>query len=297
MRHDMRRAAALMLGATALFTLMAAMVKLLSERIPFTEIMFFRCALAIPLVVAVVLRAGAGAATALRTKRPVGHLLRACTGTVAMGSSFYALALLPLPEHTALSYTTPLFATLLAIPFLGERPGVHRWGAVLVGFAGIMVIAVGQGAFMGGVAAASTLGVAFAVNQGLFSALTSLLVRNLSATEKSTTIVLWQSLLMTLFTGATLPLVWVTPAGGEWWLLLGVGLLGGVAQMLLTEAHASAQVSALGPLSYSSILWAMLLGALVWGDVPTLSMLGGAGMIVAAGLYILHRELKRKAKT
>ncbi|MCX7371950.1 MAG: DMT family transporter [Alphaproteobacteria bacterium] len=294
LRHDWRRGAILMLGATALFTIMAAGVKLLSARIPFTEIMFFRCLLAMPVVAVIVFRTGDWGL--LRTRRPVGHLARAMTGTMAMGSSFFSLALLPLPEQTALSYTTPLFVTLLAIFFLGERPGIHRWGAVLVGFAGIMVIAVGQGAFAGGLLAASAVGVFFAVNQGFFSGLTTMLVRNLSATEKSTTIVMWQSILMTVFTGLTLPFVWVTPMGSEFLILLGVGLTGGIAQVLLTEAHASAQVSSLGPLSYSSILWAMLLGFLIWGDVPTLTMLGGAGMIVAAGLYILHRELLRKKR-
>jgi len=205
MRHDMRRGAILMLSATALFTLMAAGVKLLSDRIPFTEIMFFRCVLAMPVVAVIVFRTGEWGL--LRTRRPFGHLARAMTGTMAMGSSFYALALLPLPEHTALSYTTPLFVTLLAIFFLGERPGIHRWAAVILGFAGIMVIAIGQGAFAGGLMAASALGVFFAVNQGLFSGLTTMLVRSLSATEKSTTIVMWQSILMTIFTGLTLPFV------------------------------------------------------------------------------------------
>ncbi|MCX7932623.1 MAG: DMT family transporter [Rhodovarius sp.] len=295
LRHDMRRGALLMLAATALFSLMAAGVKLLSERIPFTEIMFFRCALAMPVVALIVLRRGERGI--LRTRRPFGHLARAATGTIAMGSSFFALSLLPLPEHTALSYTTPIFVTLLAILFLGERVGIHRWAAVILGFAGILVIAAGQGAFAAGLAAASTLGVLFAVNQGLFSAITSLLVRNLSATERSATIVMWQSILMTLLTGLTLPFVWVTPGGMDWLLLLAVGLVGGIAQVLLTEAHASAQVSATGPLAYTSMLWAMLLGFLVWGDLPSLSMLAGAGMIVAAGLYILHRELRRSRRS
>ena len=143
LRHDIRRGALFMLGATALFTIMSTLVKLVGDRLPFTELMFFRCAIAMPVVGVIVFRNGDWGV--LRTKRPVGHFFRACTGMAAMSSSFYALTLLPLAEHTALSYTTPLFVTLLSIPMLGERPGIHRWGAVLVGFAGIVVIALGQG--------------------------------------------------------------------------------------------------------------------------------------------------------
>ena len=291
LRHDIRRGALFMLGATALFTIMSALVKLVGDRLPFTELMFFRCAIAMPVVGIIVFRTGDWGV--LRTKRPLGHFLRACTGTAAMSSSFYALTLLPLAEHTALSYTTPLFITLLAIPMLGERPGIHRWGALLVGLAGIVVISLGEGAFAGGLSGAHGVGVAFAVLQGMFSALTTMLVRGLSATEKSTTIVMWQSLLMTVFTGLTLPFLWVTPTGVEWLVLLGIGITGGVAQVLLTEAYASAQVSALGPYSYTSIIWATLLGIVVFGTWPGLSMMAGAALIVAAGLYILHRELKR----
>lgn len=289
-----------MLGATALFTIMSTLVKLVGERLPFTEVMFFRCFIAMPVVGLIVFRQGDW--TVLRTRRPFGHFLRACTGMMAMSSSFYALTLLPLAEHTALSYTTPLFVTLLSIPFLGERPGVHRWGAVLMGFAGIVVIALGQGAFSGGLGGMEigggwqgpvSIGIFFAVLQGVFSAITTMLVRGLSGTEKSTTIVMWQSLLMTLFTAATLPFFWVTPTGWELLILLGVGITGGVAQVLLTEAYASAQVSALGPYSYTSILWATGLGIVVFGTWPGLSMGLGAAMIVAAGLYILHREMKR----
>ncbi|MFN3448637.1 MAG: DMT family transporter [Roseococcus sp.] len=294
LRHDARRGAALMLAATALFTFMGALVKLLGERIPFPEIMFFRSLVALPVVLFIVWRLGQG--FALATQRFPQHLLRATTGTLAMGCSFFALTVLPLAEHSALTFTTPLFVTLLAIPFLGERVGVHRFAAVALGFLGILVIAVGQGAFQGAVEAWVAIGMAVAVLHGVFSAMTTLLVRSLSSTERSTTIVLWQSLLMTAFTGMTLPFLWVTPGWDELWLLLAVGLVGGVAQVLLTEAFASAQVSSLGAYSYTGILWAVLLGWIVFGDVPGAMTFIGAGLIVLASLYILHREIRRGAK-
>lgn len=292
LRHDIRRGALLMLGATALFTIMSALIKGLSENIHFIETMFFRSAFALPVVFAVAARGRDWGV--LRTRRPSAHAVRAFTGTMAQGCSFYALTVLPLAEQTALTYTTPLFVTLLSIPFLGEKVGIHRWSAVLLGFAGILVIALGEGAFQGaGPDRVVAIGMAVAVAQGVWSAMTTLLVRSLSATESSTTIVLWQSLLMTAFTLAALPFVWTTPSFFELLLLVLVGLIGGVAQIMLTEAYASAQVSALGPYSYTSILWSVAIGWVVFADAPGWSTLGGAALIVASGLYILHREVRR----
>lgn len=296
LRHDIRRGALLMLGATALFTIMSAMIKGLSANIHFIETMFFRSAFALPVMFVIAARGRDWGL--LRTKRFPGHVVRAFTGTMAQGCSFYALTVLPLAEQTALTYTTPLFVTLLSIPFLGEKVGIHRWSAVLLGFAGIMVIALGEGAFQGGGMPDTVIavGMGVAVMQGVWSAMTTLLVRSLSATESSATIVLWQSLLMTLFTLVALPFVWATPSFSELVLLVLVGLVGGVAQVMLTEAYASAQVSALGPYSYTSILWSVAIGWVVFADTPGWSTIAGAALIVASGFYILHRELKRAAQ-
>lgn len=295
LRHDIRRGAILMLLAHALFTAMSAVVKWLGETIPVVEMMFFRSAFALPVVAVILAGRGAGLAgirRGLRTRRLAGHAARACTGTAAQTAGFFALTLLPLAEQTALGYTTPLFVTVLAILVLGERVGVHRWSAVAIGFLGVLVIAAGQGVGTGVLlGTAAGLGVAAAVAQGLFSAATTMLVRQLSATESSATITLYQSLLMTAFTLVALPFFWVTPSWTELGLLVLVGLVGGVAQWSLTEAWASAQVSSIAPYSYSALLWSMLLGWLVWGDVPGLAMVAGSALIVAAGLYILHREL------
>jgi drug/metabolite transporter (DMT)-like permease len=294
LRHDAKRGALLMLASTALFTMMSAVVKLVSESIPFFEIMFFRSILALPVVLLIVLRMGGGAT--LTTQRFPQHVLRAMTGTAAMSCSFFALTVLPLAEQTALTFTTPIFVTLLAIPLLGEKVGIHRFGAVALGFVGILVIALGKGAFMGPMEPLIIFGMVVAVMHGVFSAATTLLVRSLSATERSTTIVLWQSILMTGFTALTLPFVWVTPSGQEWLLLLVIGLVGGVAQVMLTEAFASAQVSSLGAYSYTGILWAVLLGWIFFGEAPGIATFIGSGLIVLAALYIMRREAIRAAQ-
>lgn len=297
LRHDIRRGALCMLAAHALFTAMGAIVKHLADHIPVIELMFFRSVFALPVVLLICARSGGAT---LRTRRFGGHALRACTGIAAQTLGFYALGVLPLAEQVALGYTQPLFVTILAIPFLGEQVGLHRWSAVLLGFCGVLLIAAGQGVEMGvGSGAASPallLGIAAGVAQGMFSALTTLLVRQLSATESSSTITLWQSLLMGAYSLVLLPFVWVTPGWVDLGLLIMIGLVGGTAQWLLTEAWASAQVSAVAPYSYSALLWSMALGWIVFGDLPGLAMLAGSGLIVVAGLYILHRELVRKAR-
>ncbi|PZW39853.1 EamA domain-containing membrane protein RarD [Humitalea rosea] len=289
-RHDPRRGALLMLCACALFILMGATIKGLAGRVHWAEIMFFRCAVSVPLVV---LLAASRGQVNFATRRIGGHIGRAFSGTLAMTCSFFSLTVLPLAEQTALTYSTPLFVTLLAIPFLGERPGAARWTAVLVGFCGILVIALGQGAFLvsGPRDVLYLLGFGAAVTHGLFSAITTMLVRSLSATEKSTTIVLWQSLLMSLLIALALPFVWVTPGLGDLALLVCIGLLGGVAQLLLTEAWASAQVSAVAPFSYTALLWAALFGWIAWGEMPGVWTWAGAGLIVLAGLAMLRSEL------
>jgi drug/metabolite transporter (DMT)-like permease len=297
-RHDMRRGVLLMLGACAIFTVMSVLIKALDGRIPVAEVMFFRSALAVPVVLLVIARARPGRPVieTLRTKRLPAHVLRAMTGTSAQACAFYALALLPLAEHTALTNTTPIFVTLLAIPFLGEKVGIHRGAAVLIGFAGILVIALGQGGFSAGAGALAGVGMLIALGNGVFSAATTLLVRRLSDTESSTTITLWQSLLMTAFAALALPFGWATPSLTELALLVMVGVLGGIAQLMSTEAWASAQVSAIAPYSYSALVWAILFGWMVFGDVPGWLTIIGAALIVAASLYILHRELLRRKR-
>ena len=281
MRHDLRRGALLIVSAGLIWQLMNALVKQLGTTIPVPELMFFRNLFSLPMVLLIASR---GTIT-LRTRRFGGHVVRASTGLVAMSLSFLAVSVLPLAEQQVLGYTQPLFITILAIPFLGEQPDRRRWLAVLVGFLGVVTVALGQGGMGGG--SASGWAYAAAVTQGLISALTTLQIRQLSATESSSTITLWQAILMTGIMTCALPFVWVTPTWGQFGLLVLLGTLGGLAQVLQTEAFASAQVSALGPYTYCGLIWATIIGWTVFGDAPSLVMILGALLIVGAGLAIL----------
>lgn len=291
-RHDMARGVAFLLAAYFLFTAMNALAKLLGGAYPVGELMFFRSAAA--LIPVGILLARSGGIGALRTARPYGHAARASTALLAMFANYWSVVRLPLGDAIALGNTMPLFITILAIPLLGERVGIHRWGAVVAGFAGMLLIAVGLGAF--GAGAVPLLPVAVAASHGLFAAGSQLLVRQLSATEKSATIVAWQSILLTVACGLALPFVWVTPSASDLALMIMMGICGGLGQFLMTQAYANAEASAIAPWTYSGIVWAIVLGFLVWGEVPTPLMIAGSAVVAVSGLYILHRERIRRRR-
>lgn len=291
-RHDMARGVLFLLAAYLLFTGMNALAKLLGGAYPVLELMFFRNAAA--LIPVGILLARSGGLRALGTRRPFGHAARATTALLAMFANYWSVVRLPLGDAIALGNTMPLFVTILAIPLLGERVGIHRWAAVIAGFAGMLLIALGLGAFGGG--PAPLLPVAVAASHGLFAAGSQLLVRQLSATESSATIVAWQSILLATVCGLALPFVWVAPTLADLALMILMGICGGLGQYLMTQAYASAEASAIAPWTYSGVVWAIFAGWLIWGDVPTSMMLAGSAVVAASGVYILHRERIRRRR-
>lgn len=286
MTHDIRRGAALMVLATLFTAMVNALQKKAGASLPVIEIVFFRNLFSLPPVLLMALRTKAS----FRTKRPGGHLLRSGIGLVSMVMTAVAVLALPLAEQQVFSYTQPLFLIILSIPLLGEVPSLRRWAAVAVGFCGVLVVALGAGlaAGQGGPVPLWAYGIALA--QGLVGALTALQIRQLSTTEASTTIVFWQAVLMTLLTLLALPFAWRMPGLEEWALLGCIGLCAAAAQVLQTEAFASAQVSAIGPFTYGGLIWAGLLGWLFFDEVLSLPMLMGAALIVGAGLWMLRPD-------
>lgn len=286
LREEIGKGIAYMLAAVALFNVMGALVKAMTAHYPVGQVMFFRNAAALPMALAIL--AGTGGLRTMRTERPWGHLVRALSGFAAMGTGFFALSQMPLVDATALSFTQPMFLTLLAIPILGERVGIHRAGAVAGGFVGVLVLSAGQGGFAGPVGAVAL--VAALLNAAL-SACTALLVRMLSATESSATITAWQSLLMTLLCAGLLPFGWVTPSLADVLLLLAIGSCGGVAQYWMTQAYRFGPASVNSAFNYTGIVWAVLFGWLMWGELPGTAVVVGSVIVILAGLYILHREV------
>ena len=278
---------AMMLGAVCLFSFMNVFVKILTEDYPVNQVVFFRCAVAlVPSLIAIALQNGWGQ---LRTAHPLGHVRRSVVGVVAMGLTFWSFHLLPLGDAIALNFSAPLFLTALSVPLLGEKVGLHRWSAVLVGFVGVLVmVRPGPDAF--------NLGALVAVGAALAQAFAMIAIRQLSRTEGPNTIVFYFTAISTILLALTLPFGWSTPTLTDLALLLTIGILGGCAQLCVTRAYSLAPAAVVAPFTYGALLWGVLFGWMLWNEVPTIPMLTGAAIVSASGLYILHREARRKAK-
>lgn len=272
------------------FTVMLTLVRLLEDRVPVGQTLFFRNFLALLPVAAMIAFSSGSVRAAFVTRNPWGHAKRAFAGVVAMGLWFYALRHLTFPEATALIYAAPLILVVLAATVLGERVRVYRWSAVAVGFLGVLVTLYPQlagGLDLGDqrlVAALAALGGA------TFMALASVFIRELTATESTGTIVLYFFIAASLMTLLTMPFGWVVPSPSDLAILLAIGVLGGIGQMMLTQAYRHAEASTVAPFEYTSMVWAVSFGIVVFGEVPTVHVIVGALILIASGLYVMHRE-------
>jgi len=270
--------------AVSLFALQNAAAKWLAADLAPLEIVFFRNLAALIPVSIVLWRAGGVAL--LHTARPftqVGRGLIMAAGTCAV---FAGLGRLPLADVTALTFAVPLFVTVLSVPFLGERVGWRRWSAVLVGFAGVMVVTQpGAGTLdpIAPVVLAGAGAIAFVMVLG----------RRLSRTEHTATIAFYSLIGAIAGTGLALPVAWTTPTLPQVGILAGMGLVSGVAMLLMTGAYRLAPAAVAAPFEYLHIVWAIALGLLLWGDVPGVHVALGAAIVISSGLYILHRETRR----
>jgi drug/metabolite transporter (DMT)-like permease len=279
------------LGAIGALATMSALIKLASERgIHLLEIMFWRQFLTIPIAIAWVM-ATSGLAT-LGTKRPGTHFRRGLYGTIGMVLNFGAVILLPLAEATTMNFTAPIWAVILSTLLLKEHVGIWRWSAVILGFAGIVIIAQPGSGHIPLFGALVALGGAFMV------ALISIQIADLNRTDKPLTIVFYFAVFSALITAPALPFVISSHDTTGWLLLLGIGLSGAAGQLLLTAALRFGKVASVIVMDYSSLFWATLYGSLLFGVLPSASTWFGAPLVVIAGLVIAWREhrLARAAK-
>ena len=278
---DTGRGIALMVLAVGIYSVMDAMVKWLGPSYPVLEIVFFRSLFAFIPIAYILWRSGSLAA--LRTANPLGHALRALTGLASLSLFFYAYTRMPLANVIAISFAAPLLVTALSVPLLGERVGWRRWSAILIGFAGVIVMVKPDAGMFDRISA-------LALAATVFYALVMVFVRKLSRTESSTAIVFYYALTSTVISGLFMPFLWVMPDLEGWLLLIAVGLIGGVAQIAMTNAFRLADVSIVAPFDYMHIIWAALLGYFIWGEVPGNSIWIGTAIVMASGIYILFRE-------
>ena len=284
------RGVILKLGSVLGFIVMYALIKATADRIPPGEATFFRSVFALP-VILIWLALRSELRTGLRANNSLGHLWRGMMGTVAMASGFAGLAWLPLPEVTALGYAAPILTVVFASMFLGEKVGVWRISAVALGIVGVMIVLSPRlSVLREGVGHAEALGAIIVLTGAVFAALAQVTVRRLVASETTSSIVFWFSVTASLLSLTTLPFGWIMPRPIEAAELIGAGLLGGVAQILLTSSYREADASMLAPLDYASMVFSLLIGWLIFADRPSQTMLFGAGLVICAGMIIILRE-------
>lgn len=283
------RAILLKIASVLVFIVMAGLIKATSARIPPGEAVFFRSFFALPVIV-IWLAWRHELAHGFRAIDPLGHLWRGVMGTLAMGLGFAGLAFLPLPEVTAIGYAAPLLTVVFAAMFLGEQVRLFRISAVVVGMVGVLIVLSPRLTVGPGLSQAQTLGAVLVLGGAVFAALAQVFVRKLVQTEQTSAIVFWFSLTASALALVTLPFGWVLPGPGDAALLILAGLLGGVGQVLLTSSYRHADASLVAPFEYVSILFALGIGYWAFGEVPTLPMLGGAALVIAAGVMIIWRE-------
>ncbi len=282
---DVKKGIAMIVISTVLFAALWVLVKLLSNRYSVYEISFFRNFFA--LIPACLMLYRHGDFNVLKVARISGHVWRAVLGVVSMMLGFASYTMMPLANAVAISFMSPLVITALSVPLLGEKVGIHRWAAVVVGFVGVLVIVNPGEGFL-------NQGALVAIGAAVVSSLAMITIRQLNKTDHPVAIVFYFTLFASLFTALPLPFVWVTPVDlHDWMLMLGMGIAGGAGQHFMTRAFGLAPASVISPFNYISLLWSTFAGWLVWGDVPLANVFLGATVVVASGLFILYRESRK----
>jgi len=285
------RGIALKLASVIVFITMSSLIKATSGHVPAGEAVFFRSAFAIPVIVGWLMMRHE-LSSGFRVANPMGHVWRGMMGTLAMGLGFAGLAYLPLPEVTAIGYAAPLLTVVFAAMFLGEEVRAFRISAVILGMVGVLIVLTPRLTITPGATVdhAHALGAMLVLGGAVFAALAQVFVRKLVMTEKTPAIVFYFSLTATVLSLTTLPFGWVVPSLTEAGLLILAGLLGGLGQILLTSSYREADASVVAPFDYASMIFALVIGYAVFDEVPTLSTLGGAALVVTAGILIIWRE-------
>ena len=279
---------ALKVMAIMLFVGMSAIIKATAEDVPPGQAVFFRSFFAIPVILIWLVQRGQ-LSVGLKAKNPMGHVWRGLFGTTAMGLTSAGLGLLPLPEVTAIGFATPIFTVLLAAVMLGERIRLFRVSAVAIGLIGVIIILFPR---FGGAQLdqTATLGAIFILCATMLRALVQVHLRQLVQNEHTAAIVFYFSVTASALALLTAPFGWVIPSAGTLGLLVAAGLIGGVAQILVTSAYRFGSVSMLAPYDYTSMLFAIILGYFLFDELPTALMLVGSSLVIVAGALVIWRE-------
>jgi drug/metabolite transporter (DMT)-like permease len=277
-----------MVGATAVFAGSSAVSKWLVATYPVGEILFTRSLVSLVACSLVVLPQSGLAV--FRTARLPSHLMRGVSQSCSQTFLLIAFSLMPLASAVAINFSAPLFATLASIVLLRERVRPARWTALAIGFLGVLIVAQpGRETFQ--------IGALFALANAVLYGTVTAGVRGMTATESTQTLTMYQMVVMTAIFALLLPLGFVTPTLFDGTIMLFNGLANAVAQYWWTRSLHLAPTSAVTPFQYLSLVWAIILGLVIWGDVPTAQLLIGSAIVVGSGLFLLWRETGSRRQT
>lgn len=272
--------------ATLMFSVSSALSKWQVSNYSFAEVLFFRSIGSLAVCSLLILpRTGL---IVFRTHRLRDHLGRSTTQGVAQSLIVIAFGLMPLAGAVAINFSAPLFAALFAALWLKERVGPIRGGALAVGFFGVLLVATpGADSFRAGAL--------FALGNAVLLGSVTAAVRGMTTTESVETLTMYQMVfLFALFTVGLPVFGFTPPSGADLGIMLVNGIFNGLGQYWWTRSLSLAPASAVGPFYYFALVWALAIGFLFWGDVPTLPLLAGSVIVVASGLFLLWHEKNRK---
>jgi drug/metabolite transporter (DMT)-like permease len=276
---------AYMISATVLFAGSSAASKWLVAKYPVGEVLFSRSATSlVGACLAILPYAGFAV---FRTRRPGAHLMRGMSQASSQAFLLIAFSLMPLASAVAINFSAPLFATIAAVIFLKEPVGAVRWGALIVGFMGVLlVVRPGADTFQ--------VGSLFALCNAVLFGTVTVGVRGMTATESAETLTMYQMVVLSAMFALALPFGFIAPTWTDLAAMILNGLANALGQFWWTRALHLAPTSAVVPFNYFSLVWAICLGFLVWGDVPSLTLLAGSAIVVGSGMFLLWSESRRR---
>ncbi len=278
------------IGAFFMFAVMNVFAKLLSEHHHVIEIGFYRNLIAMMPMLFIIYILGKREILVIRSS-PKKVIARSVIGTISLVATFGAFSVMPMADATAFLFTASLIIPVLGFLFLKENVGPYRWSAILIGFAGVLVMLQPSGDV-------NMTGVAIALSAASMHAVLQTILRSLGKTESPETVTFYFVFIGTFISLIPMPFVFVMPSWNEAPLILGVGLTGVVAQFLLSIAYKNAQASIVTVFNYSGIIWASLFGWMFWNEWPTHTILIGGAIVIASNVFIVTREhiLAKRAK-
>jgi drug/metabolite transporter (DMT)-like permease len=285
-RDDVPRGILCMIAATLLFALSSAIAKWQVAIYPVGEVMFFRSFFSLAVCAAIVLPLTGFSVFA--TRRPRDHIARGLSQSISQTFTVIALGLMPMAGAIAISFSAPLWSALLSVIWLKERAGPVRWAVLLIGFLGVVIVThPGTDSLQ--------VGALFALANAVMYGSVTVAVRGMTKTESSDTLLMWQMATLAVFHSCLLVFGFRQPTAADAALLAGSGLANAIGQYLWTRALHLAPTTAVSPFYYFLLVWALVIGFVVWGDVPTMGLIIGSCIVVASGLFLLWHEARRRA--